>query len=581
MNYRVERNVMVAMRDGAALATDIWIPDGPPAPTLLVRVPYGKSSMFVLSLAVNPDIFALLDAGYVVVRQDCRGTSASEGEFIPMASEHEDGIDTIEWVRQQPWSDGVVGTYGASYLGFTQLALASQKPEGLKAIAPAVTDPDMYRAWHSGGALIWHNALFWATFMAAAGIQRGMAHGEGDLARLVALANDSADLQASPIAKLEDAMPGDQYQLADVLSWWTDWLRHPERGPFWDELSSSSDQGEVTVPALHIGGWFDLFAGNTAREFARMRAHAASDAVRKGHLLIIGPWDHQEYTGLYKDRQFGPAAHIATIGLTETYLRFYDRWLRGKTAAQPAQAPVRIFVMGLDEWREEQDWPLPDTEYVDFFLDGGGKANSAAGDGVLRSVVPIADVSDCYVYDPARPVPSLGGRVWQPSALNSVGPVDQRQIEARNDVLCYTSPVLEEPIEVTGHITLVLHVASSALDTDFTGTLVDVHPDGRAIYLTDGILRARYRNSLTAPELLEPEVEYELTLDLSVTSNVFLSGHRIRLDLSSSNYPRYDRNTNTGGDINTESLEDSVVATNRVLHGPAHPSRLVLPVIKR
>lgn len=573
---------MVAMRDGVALATDVWIPDGPPAPTLLVRVPYGKSSMFVLSLAVNPDLFALLDAGYVVVRQDCRGTSASGGEFIPMANEHDDGIDTIEWIRQQPWSDGVIGTYGASYLGFTQLALASQKPEGLRAIAPAVTDTDMYSAWHSrGGTLTWHNAVFWATFMATSGIQRAMSAGDGDMATLMALAGDSADLQTSPAAKLHDAMPGEQHQLADVLPWWREWLRHPARDRFWDELSPVGDKGSVAVPALHIGGWFDLFAGSTAREFTRMRAGAISDEVRDGHQLIIGPWDHQDYTGMYNDRQFGSSAHIATIGLTDSYLRFYDRWLRGNVAAQGEQSPVRIFVMGIDEWREEQDWPLPDTEYVDYFLDGAGRANTVDGDGVLRIDVPTGDAVDSYVYDPAGPVPTCGGRVWLPSALNSVGPVDQREIEIREDVLCYTSPVLEEPVEVTGHITLVLHVASSALDTDFTGTLVDVHPDGRAIYLTDGILRARYRNSLTAPELFEPEAEYELTLDLSVTSNVFLSGHRIRLDVSSSNYPRYDRNTNTGGDINTESLEDSVVATNRVLHGPAHPSRLVLPIIKR
>ena len=573
---------MVAMRDGVALATDVWIPDGPPVPTLLVRVPYGKSSMFVLSLAVNPDIFALLDAGYVVVRQDCRGTSASEGEFIPMASEHEDGVDTIEWVRQQPWSDGVVGMYGASYLGFTQLALAAQKPEGLRAIAPAVTDPDMYSAWHSpGGTLTWHNAVFWATFMATSEIQRALAAGDGDLDTLMALAGDSADLQISPNAKLRDAMPGEQDQLADVMSWWSDWLSHPERGEFWDKLSSVSVEGAVTVPALHIGGWFDMFAGSTAREFTRMRAHSASDEVRKGHQLIIGPWDHQEYTGIYKDRQFGSAAHIATIGLTESYLRFYNRWLRGETDDGGEDAPVRIFVMGVDEWREEQDWPLPDTEYVDYFLDGAGKANTGDGDGILRVDPPAGEAIDAYAYDPARPVPSCGGRVWQPSALNSVGPVDQREIETRHDVLCYSSPVLEEAVEVTGHVSLVLHVTSSVPDTDFTGKLLDVHPDGRAIYLTDGILRARYRNSLTTPELLEPEAEYEMTLDLSVTSNVFLPGHRIRLEVSSSNYPRYDRNTNTGGDINTDTLVECVAATNRVLHGPAHPSRLVLPVIKR
>ncbi|MGR6520283.1 CocE/NonD family hydrolase (plasmid) [Rhodococcus erythropolis] len=582
MGFRVERNVMVPMRDGVSLATDVWIPDDVPAATLLVRVPYGKSAMFVLSLKVNPDIFALLDAGYAIVRQDCRGTSASEGQFIPMESEHDDGVDTVEWVRQQPWSDGIVGTFGASYLGFTQLALASRNPEGLKAIAPTVTEPDMYQAWHSdGGALTWHNAVFWANAMAVANAQRALTNNGADPAQLISLATKVSDLQASPAATLRDAMPAEQDQLAELLPWWSDWLRHPEDDAFWRQLSPISDYSDVAVPGLHIGGWFDLFAGTTTRTYTRLRAQASTEEAREGQQLIMGPWDHQDYSGIYKDRQFGGSANIAAIDITNTYLRFYDRWLRGNSDNPAEQAPVRIFVMGIDQWRDEQDWPLPDTTYVDYFLDSVGRANTAGGNGILRAQLPTAESTDAYAYDPARPVPSLGGRVWQPTALNTVGPVDQQEVETRDDVLCYSSPVLDEPVEVTGHVSLVLHVISSALDTDFTGKLVDVHPDGRAIYLTDGMLRARYRQSLSSPELMEPDKEYEVTLDLSVTSNVFLPGHQIRLEISSSNYPRYDRNTNTGGDINAEVLDRSVIALNRVLHGPEHPSRLVLPVIKR
>ena len=267
--------------------------------------------------------------------------------------------------------------------------------------------------------------------------------------------------------------------------------------------------------------------------------------------------------------------------LTGAHVAFFDRWLRDRTDALDGSAPVRIFVMGIDQWRDEEDWPLPDTRYTDYFLGGSGRANTAEGAGTLTPGTPGPDAADTIVYDPADPVPSMGGRMVLPASLNAVGPVDQSEVEAREDVLCFTTPALEEPVEVTGHVSLELHVASSALDTDFTGKLVDVFPDGRATYLTDGILRARYRNSLAEPAWLEPGRVYGVTLDLSVTSNVFLAGHRIRLEVSSSNFPRYDRNTNTGGTIAEESLEEAVVATNRVLHGAGHPSRLVLPIIER
>ncbi|MGH3495389.1 MAG: CocE/NonD family hydrolase, partial [Sciscionella sp.] len=303
--------------------------------------------------------------------------------------------------------------------------------------------------------------------------------------------------------------------------------------------------------------------------------------ARDGQRLIIGPWDHLSHDGLYHDRQFGLAAGAMANDLTGAHIRFFDRHLRGRTDALDGTAPVRIFVMGVDQWRDEQDWPLPGTHYTDYYLGGAGHAATAEGDGTLSTERPAAEATDTYDYDPANPVPSLGGRVMMPAAVNAVGPADQRPVEERGDVLCFTTPELTGPVEVTGHVQLVLHVTSSARDTDFTGKLVDVFPDGRAIYLTDGILRARYRNSLTEAELLEPGQTYELRLDLSVTSNVFLPGHRIRLEVSSSNFPRYDRNTNTGGTIAEDTADQAVVATNTILHGPGHLSRLVVPAISR
>ena len=368
-------------------------------------------------------------------------------------------------------------------------------------------------------------------------------------------------------------------------------MEHPARDQFWQDLSVLDHAEQVTVPALHIGGWFDIFAANTARSFTELRARAGSTEAREGQRLIIGPWDHLNSTGVYPDRQFGMLADAITQDLTGEHVTFFDRWIRGRAGDAPggapvsatpvSSAPVKIFVMGIDQWREEQDWPLPGTSYVPWYLDGSGQANTGAGDGRLGPQAPADLATDTYLYDPMRPVPTLGGRVMLPTTANAAGAVDQRPAEARDDVLCFTSETLTEPLEVTGHVSLILFVSSSAPDTDFTGKLVDVFPDGRAIYLTDGILRARYRNSLAEPEPLTPGQPYELSLDLSVTSNVFQPGHRIRLEVSSSNFPRFDRNTNTGGAIAGESAGQVMVAVNRVLHGPEHPSRLILPVISR
>jgi putative CocE/NonD family hydrolase len=343
----------------------------------------------------------------------------------------------------------------------------------------------------------------------------------------------------------------------------------------------AEDSATITVPALHIGGWYDVFLNDTVKNYAALRQAAGTPQARDGQMLVVGPWDHLSATGLYPDRQFGAAAHSMAVDISGLHLKFFDRWIRGREDALDGTARVRIFVMGIDQWRDEQDWPLPGTRYTDYYLSSSGPANTAGGSGILSPESPATERRDVYLYDPRRPVPTLGGRMMVPPGPNHVGPVDQRPIEARDDVLCFTTPVLDDPVEVTGHISLVLHVSSSARDTDFLGRLVDVFPDGRAIPLTEGILRARYRNSLEKAEPLEPGEVREITLDLAATSNVFLPGHRIRLDVTSSSFPRYDRNTNTGGAISEEGEPDLGIAVNHVLHGPAHLSKLVLPLIIR
>jgi len=578
MGFTVEKDVIVAMRDGVELATDLWIPSVTPAPTLLVRLPYGKDLPQLLAYGLMPNLFALVEAGYAVVYQDCRGTWRSGGEFVPMLNEPADGADTVAWIGSQPWCDGDIGSYGPSYLGFTQWASVSAGAP-VKAIAPAVTTTDYYTApWFSeGGAASWHAVHSWSTQMAMVNTLRQLSRGDGD----PQLLGELTGMMANPQPHLEALPASRQPAVEKVWPWFTQMLSHASRDEWWQDLSVIDRAEQVTVPALHIGGWFDIFVANTARSFTELRARAGTEAAREGQRLIIGPWDHLNATGIYPDRRFGLTADAITQNLTGEHVRFFDRWLRDRSGALDGSAPVKIFVMGIDQWREEQDWPLPDTTYEAWYLDGSGRANTAAGDGRLGTGAPVGTATDTYLYDPLRPVPTLGGRIMLPTTANQAGAVDQRPAEARDDVLCFTSEVLTEPLEVTGHVSLTLFASSSAPDTDFTGKLVDVFPDGRAIFLTDGILRARYRNSLAEPEPLTPGEPYELSLDLSITSNVFRPGHRIRLEVSSSNFPRYDRNSNTGGVIADESASEVTVAVNRVLHGPAYPSRLILPVIRR
>jgi uncharacterized protein len=579
VSFTVEKDIMVPMRDGVRLATDAWLPaGGEPAPTLLVRLPYGKDMLSLYAYGLAPNLFTLIEAGYAVVYQDCRGTFRSGGEFTPMLDEASDGADTVAWLLDQPWCDGNVGTFGASYLGIVQWATASASGR-LQAIAPAVTTTDYYSTpWYSeGGALSLHAIHSWTTLMALADAQRAVGRGAGDPQALL----DLVGMAAEPDPHLAALPVRVRPLLEKQWPWWSEILAHPARDQYWRDLSVAEHFEDITVPALNIGGWFDIFVNSTVRTFTGLKNRGGSAAARDGQRLIIGPWDHLNSTGSYPDRQFGMMADALTADLTGQHQRFFDRWLRGQADALAGSAPVRIFVMGIDQWRDEPDWPLPDTSYVDYYLHGSGRANTAGGDGELRTEPPRDEHADTYLYDPLRPVPTLGGRVMSPSTANAAGPVDQRPAESRADVLCYSTPVLEQPLEVTGHVSLQLFVSSSAPDTDFTGKLVDVFPDGRAIFLTDGILRARYRHSLTEPSPLTPGEACQVTLDLSVTSNVFLPGHRIRLEISSSNFPRFDRNTNTGDTVTEDSEEDVQVAVNRVLHGPAAPSRLVLPVIDR
>ncbi|MGF6889561.1 putative CocE/NonD family hydrolase [Nocardia sp. GAS34] len=580
MSYKVNVEVGIPMSDGVKLTADIYLPDAEgPVPVLLVRQPYRKD-MTVLNGLV-PSISELMKNGYALAIQYCRGTFASEGTFEPHVADTSDGADTVNWLLEQDWCDGNVGGFGSSYLGFVQFHTAATGVAGLKAIVPVMTSADLFRApWHSpGGALSFQCWLLWSYTMSTFELRRSLAAGDGDprdtRGLMDALADRSTLAAITPISE--------HPLIAKYLPSMLDFVMgHPDCDEAWTELSALDRVSSITTPALHMGGWYDLFCGETLRAYTTMKESAGSAEARAGQHLIMGPWSHNAsgFLGYYPDRDFGMfTASVDAAMLGDRHIAFFDRWLKGNEQALDDVAPVRIFVMGIDQWRDEQDWPLPDTNYISYYLGGAGPANTAAGAGSLSVAEENVDVVDVYLYDPRRPVPSLGGTLMNHGGYE--GPADQRPLHDRDDVLVFATDVLTAPVEVTGPVCATLFVSSSAVDTDFTAKLVDVYPDGRAIILCDGIQRMRYRNSLSAPELMTPGEIYEITIDLIATSNVFLPGHRIMLEISSSNFPRYDRNSNTGGVIAQEHVSDMVAAVNRLYRGAEYPSRVVLPVINR
>lgn len=561
----IERNVMVSMRDGVKLATDIYrIKGAKPAPALVARTPYGKNAPWFANWK------KYLKAGYVLVCQDVRGRYASEGDFRPHFNETADGVDCFAWVAAQPWCDGTVGTCGGSYLGGTQWLPARENPTPLKAMIPEITFSDMYEGnTHPGGVKVLHD-LRWA-----AGIVHDVVRRKRDAGETVPQAHELPD-----VATVLDALPvGGHPMIAKYAPFYREWLDHPESGAYWDSISPSSGYRNITVPVLNISGWYDIFIWGTLQNYQGMKENGGSELARKNQKLIIGPWVHaSNYSGKFPERDFGADADL---DIDKIRLRWYDRWLKGIDNGIDKEDPVMIFVMGINKWRTEKDWPLPDTRYKEFYLHSDGRANTLNGNGTLStSKQTTKEPADTYVYDPMSPVPSVGGQVILPGA-NTSGPRDQQEVEQREDVLVYSTPVLESPVEVTGNISLKLFVSSDAPDTDFSAKLVDVFPDGRAMILTNGILRARYRNGFDHKELMEKEHIYELDINLLATSNVFLPGHRICLEISSSNYPQFERNSNTGGHIADEEAEEYRKATNRIHHTAEYPSRLILPIIER
>lgn len=574
MNILIEKNILVPMRDGVKLAADIYRPaEGGPFPVIIQRVPYNKDLFATTALL---DTFRVVQAGYVMVIQDTRGQFASEGTFAPFLQEPGDGADTITWAAKAPWSNGKVGLAGGSYLGATQWLAAREAPEAVQAMAPAVTPADYYESWtYQGGAFQLGFVLQWTLGFALAEQRRRQQNGRAsqeDVSKTFQAFND--------IYRLYQHLPlMDIPVLQETAPYYFDWLAHSSYDDYWCGVAPQENYERITSPALHVGGWFDLFLTGTLANYQGMKKRGGSERARQQQHLIIGPWSHGTAGGVFPERDYGLQASADAIDVTGAQIRWFDHWLKEKENGVEQEKPVKLFIMGANIWREEDDWPLPGTQFQPYYLHSRGRANTAAGNGTLSTQPPGDEPEDVYLYDPRDPVPTSGGATFIPGAFvaANAGPRDQRLIETRQDVLCYISAPLEHPLEVTGPLELVLFIASSGLDTDFTGKLVDVYPDGRAESISDGILRARYRAELAQPQRLEREQVYELHINIGATAQVFAAGHHIRLEVSSSNFPRFDRNTNTGGTIAAESEQDLVQAVNRVFHDQAHPSCLILP----
>ena len=568
-----ETNVAVPMRDGVVLRADVYRPSGGGRhPTLLQRIPYGKHSPRYRSMYLDP--MRALDRGYAVVIQDVRGRHASDGEWYPYVNEPRDGYDTIDWVASQPWSDGNVGMFGISYHGATQWLAATEAHPALKAIVPGATADSYYDSWTYLGGVF---QLFWISGWASGFVLDDFAPRAERSPEARALLRE---WRRDPFAIANHLPLGDMPALREVCEYYYDWLEHPTYDDYWKSFAPREKYDQITVPALNQGGWYDGFIRATLRNYEDMREQGGSELARAQQHLVVGPWLHQPLPDPSAGNgYFGPSASGAAIDWHGMHLAWYDRWLRGEDNGVDSDPSAYLFIMGANEWRAEEVWPPPDAETMTLFLRSGGRANTLNGDGTLSADPPsVLESPDHFLYNPANPVPTVGGaHLGGVPTLFEVGVQDQRVVEARGDVLVYTSAPLESDTEVTGYVTLDLWAATSADDTDWTAKLVDVHPDGSALNVCDGILRASYKDSLESPSPIQANEVCRYRVDVGPTAMLFRKGHQIRLEVSSSNFPAYARYTGSPHDKSA----DMSPATQTVLHDAEHPSALQLPVVRR
>jgi putative CocE/NonD family hydrolase len=560
----VERGVKVTMRDGVILRADVYRPKQEGRfPVLLERTPYNKSG--------GADFgYRAAASGYVVIIQDVRGRYTSEGEWYPFRYESEDGYDTVEWAAALPYSNGKVGMFGGSYVGATQMLAAIAHPPHLAGICPVVTASNYHANWtYQGGAFEqWFNES-WTSGLAQDTLNRTIQRNTNAMSGIWELPLSHYPLFHIPRGSLR------LYSPEELAPYFLDWLAHPSYDEYWKRWSIEEHYGAIMVPALTVAAWYDIFQGGSLRNYEGIKEHGGSDVARDGQHLLVTVGGHAGMGRKVGEVDFGPAA--AEFNESAITLAWYDYLFKG-AQNQFAGKPVRIFVMGRNQWRDEETWPLRRAQATAYFLYSSSSANSLRGNGVLSTEPPGQEPPDQYVYDPMNPVPTTGGPLCCDSEHLPAGPCDQRAVESRDDVLVYSTQPFNSDFEITGPVRVELYAKSSAVDTDFTAKLVDVWPDGFAQNLTEGIIRARYRDSLEVPHLMNPGQIYRFTIDLWSTSNVFRKGHRLRLEISSSNFPRFDRNLNTGetGEFATYSVK----AVNTIYHDAEHRSALIVPIVR-
>jgi hypothetical protein len=603
------QHVMVPARDGVRLATDVYLPGRGGAiagrvPAIVERTPYNKDTTAAGLVAY------FVPRGYAVVVQDIRGRYRSEGRWRPIRDDGPDGADLLAWMARQSWSDGKVGTVGTSYAGATQHAIALAGAPALAAMVPvdAMSNAGYYGVRHNGAfELRWLN---WIVTLGNATGLRASATGvaptpNGRLAAARAAANPAAVAaleglgpRVQEYARALPLRPGTTpLQLApDYEAWLVEAMRHGEHDEYWASMGSSVVDHVAAfqdVPAYHVTGWYDSWGTQVAN-----MNYVQLAKTKKHQRLIVGPWTHggqgQSFSGI---AEFGPDAALDMNAFRQ---RWFDRWLKGEANGVDREPPVRLFIMGGGDarktpdgrlfvggrWRDEREWPLARAVPTSYYLHG---------DGRLATDLPGDTPPTRYQFDPRHPVPTIGGNVSSEGVLMPRGAQDQRctpdhwlctdslPLSARSDVLVFQTPPLERDLEVTGRLVVTLWASSDGPDTDFTAKLVDVYPpshdfpNGVDLNVGDSIVRARYRGFAKAATMLEPGKAVELTIEMYPTALVFKQGHRIRVDISSSNFPRFDVNPNTGEPLGQQ--RQWRVATNAVYHDPQHPSRIVLPVV--
>ncbi|MFT8953363.1 MAG: CocE/NonD family hydrolase [Gluconobacter sp.] len=570
-------DVPARMRDGTVLRADVYTPKtAEKVPVLLMRTQYGKSAAQIQPARYQtPEWFA--SHCYVVVVQDIRGQGKSDGTFYEYRYDRNDGYDTVQWASTLPGADGQVAMYGSSYVGATQWLAATASPPALKAIVPSNTGDDYYDGWtYEDGAfrLAFIEPWMLDTIASSAAANRG----DKKLSKSLYAdgKNASVWMPYTPYGSFPPLHP----DKPEVAPYFYDAVAHSTRDSYWEAFQIRTHYDRVKVPVLAFDGWYDSFLNGAVNNFNGMRTEGGTPEARENQRLVIGPWEHIGWgrpNGTISPRLKDIGA-VANSPVNELTVQFLDHVLKGQANGYSDGPRVDYFTMGENRWHTAKSFPIEGTQYVTWYLGSAGRANSSMGDGSLSTrPVKKTATSDQFNYDPANPVPSVGGHSCCSWTSGPQGQFDQSAIEQRPDILIYTSPVLENPVNVTGPITVDLFASTDAKDTDFTAKLVDVAPDGRAINLNNGIIRASYRDSLSNPTAIVPGQIYEYHIKVWPTSNLFKAGHKIRLEISSSDYPQFAPNPNTGEPLGTATTR--VIAHQTIWHDKAHPSSVILPIL--